>query len=146
MADLIPSQKNLASSHHRLKRWTLVCLVLIASCFTSPVFSDTVTQLSQASFLDQSNKEADRLVLDVRSPQEFAAGHIPGAVNVPYTDIENQLEKLAPYQSKPIVIYCRSGRRAEIAAAILHKSNFLKLAHLEGDMLAWEASQLPIEK
>ncbi len=88
----------------------------------------------------------DVLILDVRTPGEFAQGHVPGAVNIPHTEIAAHLDELAPYREKEIILYCRSGRRAGIAADILKKNGFTHLAHMEGDMMGWTANGLPVEK
>ena len=51
-----------------------------------------------------------------------------------------------PLRDKQVVLYCRSGRRTQLAADVLQKAGFKRLAHLEGDYLAWEAQQRPIER
>jgi rhodanese-related sulfurtransferase len=83
-------------------------------------------------------------VLDVRSGEEYAAGHVPGAVNVPYDQVAARIAELP--KDRQIVLYCRSGRRVGIAAEVLAANGFKSLAHLTGDMPAWEASGNPVEK
>lgn len=62
------------------------------------------------------------LLVDVRSAEEFRAGHVPGAVNIPHTEIEQRLSELGAPNEKDIVLYCGSGRRAGIAQeALVHK-------------------------
>lgn len=92
----------------------------------------------------QSGKEI--LLLDTRSPEEFAAGHIPGAVNIEFNRIDQALGQLAPWKDKTIVVYCRSGRRAGIAEAYLEQQGFSGLHHLDGDILGWNRAGLPLEK
>lgn len=77
-------------------------------------------------------------MLDVRRPDEYAAGHVPGAVNIPHDQIADRLAELEASKDKPIVAYCGSGRRAAIALATLHEAGFTKLLHLTGDMPGWE--------
>ena len=84
-------------------------------------------------------------MLDVRSPQEYAAGHIPGALNIPHDQTAARLEELRPYQGREIVLYCKSGRRAGIAADVLAQAGFDRLRHLAGDMPGWSAAGLPVE-
>jgi rhodanese-related sulfurtransferase len=88
---------------------------------------------------------ADRtlVVLDVRSPEEFVAGHVPGAVNVPYDQIATRLAEVP--KDKDVVLYCRSGRRVGIAAQVLAQNGYTRLQHLEGDMPAWVAQGRPTE-
>ncbi len=86
------------------------------------------------------------LVLDVRTPEEYAEGHVPGAINIPHTEVAARLDELAPYRDREIVLYCRSGRRAGIAADVLKEAGFSRLAHLSGDMPGWAARGLPVER
>ncbi len=73
------------------------------------------------------------LLLDVRTPQEFAAGHVPGAVNIPVQELPARLDEIgAP---RKIVVYCHSGRRSTIAAGVLEKKGH-DVANL-GPMTAW---------
>lgn len=83
-------------------------------------------------------------VLDVRTAEEYADGHIAGAVNIPHTELAGRLGELDFGTSEEIVVYCRSGRRAANAAATLVKAGFTGVRDLDGHMLGWEAAQLPI--
>lgn len=85
------------------------------------------------------------VLLDVRTPQEYAAGHIPGAVNIPHDQTAQRLDELLPYRDREIVLYCKSGRRAGLAADILAQAGFDRLRHLTGDMPGWSAAGLPVE-
>jgi rhodanese-related sulfurtransferase len=79
-------------------------------------------------------QQGARLV-DVRSPAEFAAGHIPGAVNIPVQELEQRLRELEPKQ-EPIVLYCRSGNRSSRAAGVLKSAGFSEVHDL-GAMSRW---------
>ena len=68
-------------------------------------------------------------VVDVRTPAEFAAGHLPGAVNVPYDELGRRAGELGP-PSTPVLLYCRSGRRSGIAARTLAGQGFSELYDL----------------
>ena len=85
------------------------------------------------------------MILDVRTPEEFAAGHIPGAVNIPHDQLASRLGELESAKSKDIVVYCRTGRRSGLALEVLQANGFKQLAHLEGDMVAWQAQNRPVE-
>jgi len=91
-------------------------------------------------------KDPDLVVLDVRTPAEFAAGHVPGARNVSHDLLSSQVADLAELRDKQVVLYCRSGRRTLLAEETLRRAGFTKLLHLQGDYLAWEAEHRPIEK
>lgn len=85
------------------------------------------------------------LVIDVRAPEEYAAGHVPGAINIPHEQAAAHLEELRPYQDREIVLYCKSGRRAGLAGATLAQAGFSRLRYLAGDMPGWSAAGLPVE-
>jgi phage shock protein E len=85
-------------------------------------------------------------VLDVRTPAEFAEGHVPGAINVPHDQVEARLDELAALRDKDVVVYCKSGRRAALALEVLDKHGYTKLRHLDGDMQGWSAAGRPVEK
>ncbi len=88
-----------------------------------------------------SGSEARRLVdqgallLDVRTTQEFADGHIPKAVNIPVQELERRMSELGS-KARPIVVYCRSGHRSGIAADLLKKAGFTAVHDL-GAMSRW---------
>jgi len=69
-------------------------------------------------------------VVDVRTPQEFASGHVPGAINIPYEEIGKRAAEIGP-ASTPVVLYCRSGRRSAIAAETLQKAGYTKLYDMQ---------------
>ena len=97
----------------------------------------------QALLERQAKKDQSLFVLDVRTPQEYAAGHVPGAVNVPYDQVASHLAEIP--KDKDVVIYCRSGRRTGLAAAVLEANGYTKLKHLQGDMEAWLKDGRPVE-
>jgi len=104
-----------------------------------------VAPMSQEALLDHQSSHPDHLfVLDVRTPQEYAEGHVPGAVNVPQEQLASRLAEVP--KDKDVVIYCRSGRRSVLAADILAANGYSRLSHLEGDMNAWVAKGRPVEK
>jgi rhodanese-related sulfurtransferase len=77
------------------------------------------------------------LVLDVRGAAEFDEGHIPGAINIPHDVLGERIAEIGPVGERDVVVYCRSGRRAEIALETLKGAGFSRLFHLEGDYLRW---------
>lgn len=64
------------------------------------------------------------LLVDVRTPQEYQAGHIPGAVNISHDQMKARLGELGPDKDRQIVLYCRSGRRTGIAKGVLADAGF----------------------
>jgi rhodanese-related sulfurtransferase len=86
------------------------------------------------------------LLLDVRTPQEFQGGHVPGAVNIPHSELTARLGEIEAARESGVVVYCESGRRAAAAADVLLGAGFEDVRHLEGDMSGWRAAGLPVER
>jgi phage shock protein E len=74
-------------------------------------------------------------LLDVRSPDEYAHGHLPGAVNIPVQELDRRLAEVGP-ADRELVVYCRSGHRSARATEILRQHGFTKVHNL-GPMTAW---------
>ena len=65
-------------------------------------------------------------VVDVRTPEEFASGHVPGAINIPYDQIARRASEIGP-PSTQVLLYCRTGRRSGIAADALDRAGYKKV-------------------
>jgi len=91
--------------------------------------------LSEALSLERTRTAL--VLIDVREPHEFDAGHLPGAQNIPLRDLERRLEELAAGPAP--VFLCRSGRRSLTACALALRHGIPAPAHLEGGLLAWVA-------
>lgn len=75
---------------------------------------------------------SDILLIDVRTPEEFASGHVPDAINVPLDVIEEKIAEVAPDKNKPLALYCRSGNRSGQAIAILQSAGYESMVNLGG--------------
>lgn len=78
-------------------------------------------------------------VVDVRTPDEYAAGHVPGAVNIPYDEMEKRYAELGP-PATPLLLYCHSGRRSGVAVQTLKEKGFTRLYDLRAYAL-WVQSE-----
>ncbi|MES2917041.1 MAG: rhodanese-like domain-containing protein [Pseudomonadota bacterium] len=116
-----------------MKKTVLLLLALLAGCARAEW-----KEVPAAELLQRQAAGEPMLVIDVRSPEEFAAGHVPGALNLPHDRITGSEPQLKEWKQKPVVIYCRSGRRSAIAAGALEQRGFSRLEHLSGDMQGWE--------
>ena len=81
------------------------------------------------------NKGSEFIILDVRQPEEYRSGHLPGAVFIPLPDLMNKVGGLD--HAKPIIAYCRSGNRSRAAAAFLLIYGFSKVYSMDGGITAW---------
>lgn len=122
---------------------TLAIMLPSLSCVAKP---NEPVSISQSGDILEQVKSKNWLLLDVRSPEEFAQGHIPGAINISHEKITEYLSELKDYKDRPIVVYCRSGRRAKVAIEELEAAEFTDLRHLEGDMMGWSEAGLPIDQ
>ena len=72
------------------------------------------------------------LLVDVRRPDEFSAGHLNGAINIPHDQVEGRIQEFGKDKSREIVLYCRSGHRAGIAQETLVKNGFTNSSNAGG--------------
>ncbi|MFT2091805.1 rhodanese-like domain-containing protein [Paraglaciecola sp. 2405UD69-4] len=114
------------------------------SCIGFTAHAASMTEVNQVKVLNED--PSSYFLVDVRTPKEFAEGHVPNAINIPLSELSTSLEKFSNLENKHIVLYCRSGYRAGKASKMLQQHGFNNLYHLEGDMLGWVKSGLPIEK
>ena len=78
----------------------------------------------------------EHIILDTREQDEFDEGHIPNAILIPYTEIENKAEEMLPDKDKLILVYCRSGRRSKIASESLAKLGYTNVKEF-GVIIDW---------
>jgi phage shock protein E len=130
--------------HHWFKG-ILVTTLLVITLMLSPVSWSAPQAIAPAVLAHQLQTSSAPLVLDVRSESEYAVGHIPGAINLPYRQVPARLDELAAFQSRDIVIYCEVGVRAGIAGMALEQAGFESILMLEGHMQAWRQAELPID-
>ena len=125
----------------------LAAVLLLASCGGGDDGSAAagiriVSPAVAAAILDDA--PADLVVLDVRTVEEFDAGHLDGAEMLDFyrADFAERLADLDP--TKPYVIYCRSGNRSGQTRAIMEDLGFTDVVDIEGGVLAWDAAGLPL--
>lgn len=92
----------------------------------------------------QADPPEDLVILDVRTPDEFAEGHVEGATMLDFyqPDFAERLAELDPDQ--PYLLYCRSGNRSEQAAALMEQLGFRDVAEVDGGILAWTSGGHPV--
>ncbi len=82
-------------------------------------------------------------IVDVREPEEWAGGHMPGALFIPLAELSTRTGDLD--RAKPVITVCRSGQRSLVAVEILQRAGFTEVASMEGGMIAWAEAGHPIE-
>lgn len=133
------------------KAW-LVCitLALLVACAQEPAPVDMALEpeIAASELMDRMLADEAPYILDVREPDEYVAGHLPGAVNIAHTEfLENSeaaLMLLPAQQDTEIVIHCVTGRRAGMAAEVLAAAGYTNVRQLTGDFNSWQAGGYPV--
>ncbi|WP_292937293.1 rhodanese-like domain-containing protein [Noviherbaspirillum sp.] len=86
------------------------------------------------------------VIVDVREPAEFGAGHLRDAKNIPLKELSNRIGELDKFKSKSVIVVCQSGTRSAKAVAELKKAGFAEAFSLDGGVAGWQAQGLPIAK
>jgi len=131
-----------------IENWTLILLAAVSGgMLLWPALSGGAGAGSvNASEVVQLINREKAAVVDVCSPDEFAAGHVGGAKNVPLAELESKLPGLVKNKATPVVLVCASGMRSRRAVAIAKKLGYENAHSLTGGMGAWRAASLPVEK
>ena len=130
---------------HKTKKWyytiTVPVLLMIqivgAVMLLSSCGGASYTQISQAEALQMMQEQENYLIVDVRRPDEFAEGHIAGAINVPNEEIADEMPELLPDKDQLLLIYCRSGNRSKEASQKLADMGYTNVYEF-GGINTWE--------
>ncbi len=119
----------------------LAVIVLTLACTNGGDSSDVA-----AAPADVASPPPNALVLDVRTAEEFAQGHVPRAINIPHDELGERHAELGVSPDREIVVYCERGGRASKAESVLREAGYTNVLHLAGDMRAWREQGRPIER
>lgn len=127
-----------------------VCsIVLIAACSASREVPQSRVSISVSAqeFKNEIDKnDPGTVLIDIRTPQEFAEGHIPGALNLDFYASGFEAELNAMDKTKTYLIYCRSGNRTGQALALMNRLGFSKVINLQKGIIDWTGNMFAIEK
>ena len=110
----------------------VLSLILLSSCGTPGGAPNSYRQISMNEAVKMMKNEKNYIILDVRRPDEYAEGHIPGAINVPNEEIGTAEISELPDKSQMILVYCRSGRRSKEASEKLVKLGYTNIVEFGG--------------
>ncbi len=110
--------------------------------FGKPPFEELSIEDYQTQYANGNH--VDHLLLDVREINEFTEGRIPGAVNLPMSQITQRLEEIP--RDKPVVLVCRTGARSAQVATYLKQFGFEKIYNLREGTMGWIRRNLPLER
>jgi rhodanese-related sulfurtransferase len=130
-----------------IDNWYLILLALVsgAMLLAPLVKGGTGGTLSAANAVQLINREKG-VVIDVCEPDEFAAGHVNGARNVPLGELQERLPSIVKNKALPVILVCAKGPRAQRAEGIARKLGYPRAQALAGGMKAWREANLPVEK
>ena len=115
----------------------ILSMMLLSSCSAPGGLANNYRQISMDEAVELMKKETGYIILDVRRPDEYAEGHIPGAINVPNEDIGDSEISELPDKTQLILVYCRSGRRSTEASEKLVKLGYSNIVEF-GGILDWK--------
>ena len=123
---------------NRILRIVLLVAVLLAAC------GQDIEKDQEAVYVNITAEEAKQImdgeegyiILDVREQDEYDAGHIPGAILIPYTQIKEKANEMLTDKDQLILVYCRSGRRSKIAAETLVELGYTNIKEF-GGIIDW---------
>jgi rhodanese-related sulfurtransferase len=114
----------------KTKLAALLAAFALPTLAQSPAATPAPTSVAKPGRIDGATAKAlaagGAKVVDVRTAEEFASGHVPGAIHVPYDEIARRAAEIGP-PSTPVLLYCRTGRRSAIAVKALQKAGYEKL-------------------
>ena len=130
-----------------LANWALILAALISGgMLLAPMLrGGTGGGVTPTQAVQLINREK-AVVVDVCEPAEYQAGHVGGARNIPFGELEQKLPAAVKNKAVPLVLVCASGARSGRAVGIARKLGYEKAESLAGGLKAWRAADLPIEK
>lgn len=131
-----------------LDNWMLFAIALASGgmlMFPALTSGGGAAGLTPTEVVQLINREK-AVVVDVCGPDEFAAGHVTGAKNVPLPELEAKLAGVVKNKNLPLVLVCASGMRSKRAVSIAKKLGYENAHSLTGGMGAWRSANLPVEK
>jgi rhodanese-related sulfurtransferase len=129
-----------------LDNWMLMSVALVsASLLFWPLLKGAGGGLTAQGAVQLINREK-AVVIDVCEANEFAAGHVGGAKNIPLNQLEEKLTAAVKNKALPVILVCQSGARSNRAVAIAKKLGYEQAQSLAGGLSAWRTANLPVEK
>ena len=128
--------------------WLVLAAAVSGAILVWPLVNRRLSGVPEVGALQavQLLNRNDALIIDVREPAEFSAGHAPNARNIPLAQFDKRVGELEKFKNRPAVVICQTGSRAHAATALLKKAGFAQVVVLAGGIGAWQQANMPIEK
>lgn len=129
-----------------MKRKSLFLKLFMVIALLVPAFAFADVKNEDVAKVEELIKTGKYTIIDVRTKEEFDAGHIKGALNFDYysDDFEEQVEEQLKDKNKPYIVYCRSGMRSLYSADILKDLGYTDITNMKGGFLAWQNAGKPV--
>lgn len=131
-----------------IDNWMLIAIALASGgMLVFPLIASGMAAgaLSASGAVQLINREK-AVVVDVSETDEFAAGHVGGAKNLPFAQLEEKLTATVKNKTVPLILVCATGARSNRAVAVAKKLGYEQAQALGGGLKAWKAANLPLEK
>ena len=129
-----------------IDNWVLISVAFVSGAMLLwPAVQGAGGGVTAAAAVQLINRER-AVVVDVSETEEFAAGHVGGAKNVPVGQLEQRLPEVVKNKTVPLIIVCPNGMRAKRALAVAKKLGYDKAQVLAGGLKSWKEANLPVEK
>ncbi len=130
----------------------VMALLLLAACGGQETAAPVVEEIDLTTLADSVDVDtvhaikdnAGVFLIDVREPDEYAAGHIPGITLIPMGEVASRLAELP--RDKEIILTCRTGNRSGQVADLLREQGFTNVHNMSGGIVAWEEAGYPVEQ
>jgi len=128
--------------------WLVLAAVVSGGILLWPFVNRHISGVPEVGALEavQLLNRRDAVLIDVREPAEFSAGHAPNARNIPLAQLGKRIGELEKFKNRPAVVICQTGGRSHAATALLKKAGFAEVVVLAGGIGAWQQANMPVEK
>lgn len=128
--------------------WLVLAAAASGAILVWPLINRRLSGVPEVGALEvvQLLNRKNAVMIDVREPAEFSAGHAPNAKNIPLAQLDQRIGELEKFKNRPAVVLCQTGGRSRAAIALLKKAGFVEVVVLAGGINAWQQANMPVEK
>lgn len=125
--------------------WLIALALISGGALLWPNLQQRGSNISTVQAIQLLN-HGKAVILDIRGPEQYAAGHVRDARHIPLKDLPDRVSELGKFKSKTIIVVCETGTQSARAAAHLKKAGFTEVVGLAGGISGWQAQGLPLAK
>jgi rhodanese-related sulfurtransferase len=128
--------------------WLVLAAAVSAAFLVWPLINRRLSGAPEVGPMEavQLLNRRDAVLIDIREPAEFSAGHAPNARNIPLAQLDKRIGELDKLKNRPAVVVCQTGSRSHAAITLLKKAGFAEVVVLAGGIDAWQHANMPVER